>query len=142
MRLFLHPVSLLSPHKHRISISSLKILVKNLRGKNPEVTDFTKGRDIMESTAKQYETAVNNAAEISQVLLDMEGGKYVLAMFSELVQELLDKGNISGATLVVRKLYGAAEIPFELDALDESNTAAWVVPFSEILGGIFEEGIF
>ena len=142
MRLFLHPVSLFSPHKHRISISSLKILVKNLRGKNPEVTDFTKGRDIMESTAKQYETAVNNAAEISQVLLDMEGGKYVLAMFSELVQELLDKGNISGATLVVRKLYGAAEIPFELDALDESNTAAWVVPFSEILGGIFEEGIF
>ena len=86
MRLFLHPVSLLSPHKHRISISSLKILGKNLRGKNPEVTDFTKGRDIMESTAKQYETAVNNAAEISQVLLDMEGGKYVLAMFSELVQ--------------------------------------------------------
>lgn len=96
----------------------------------------------MELTAKQYEIAVNNVAEISQVLLDMEGGKYVLALFSELVQELLDKGNISGATSVVHKLYGAAEVPFELDALDESNTAAWVVPFSEILGGIFEEGIF
>ena len=66
----------------------------------------------MESTAKQYETAANNAAEISQVLLDMEGGKYVLALFSELLQELLDEGNISGATSVVRKLYGAAEVPF------------------------------
>ena len=96
----------------------------------------------MELTAKQYEIAVNNAAEISQVLLDMEGGKYVLAMFSELVQELLKEGNISGATLVVQKLHGAAEVPFELDALDESITAAWIVPFSETLGGILEERIF
>ena len=96
----------------------------------------------MESTAKQYEIAVNNAAEISQVLLDMEGGKYVLAMFSELVQELLKEGNISGAALVARKLHGAAEVPFELDALDEINTVAWIVPFSETLDGILEERIF
>ena len=80
----------------------------------------------MELTAKQYEIAVNNAAEISQVLLDMEGGKYVLAMFSELVQELLKEGNISGAALVARKLHGAA----------------WIVPFSETLDGILEERIF
>ena len=96
----------------------------------------------MELTAKQYEIAVNNAAEISQVLLDMEGGKYVLAMFSELVQELLKEGNISGAASVTRKLHRAAEVPFELDALDKSNTAAWIVPFSETLGGILEERIF
>ena len=96
----------------------------------------------MESTAKQYETAVNNATEISQVLLDMEGGKYVLALFSELLQELLDEGNISGATSIVRKLHGAAEVPFELDALDEINTVAWIVPFSETLDGILEERIF
>lgn len=93
----------------------------------------------MELTAKQYETVVNNASEISQVLLDMEGGKYVLALLSELVQELLDEGNISGATSIVRKLYGAAEVPFELD---ESNITAWIVPFSEILDGILEKGIF
>ena len=96
----------------------------------------------MELTAKQYEIAVNNAAEISQVLLDMEGGKYILALFSELVQELLEKGNISGAVSVVRKLHGVAEVPFELEALDESNAAAWIVSFSEILGGILEDGIF
>lgn len=93
----------------------------------------------MELTAKQYETAVNNVAEISQVLLDMEGGKYVLALFSELLQELLDEGNISGATSVVQKLYRAAEVPFELDALDESNTTAWIAPFSEILGGFWRK---
>lgn len=96
----------------------------------------------MELTAKQYEVAVNNAAEISQVLLDMEGGRYILAMFNEMVQELLKEGNISGAASVTRKLHGAAEVPFELDALDESNTAAWIVPFSETLAGILEERIF
>ena len=45
----------------------------------------------MESTTRQYETAVNNAAEISQVLLDMEGGNYILTLLGELVQELLVK---------------------------------------------------
>ena len=92
----------------------------------------------MELTAKQYEIAVNNVAEISQVLLDMEGGKYVLAMFSELVQELLKEGNVSGATLVARKLYEATEVPLELDELDESNAVAWIVLFSETLSGVLE----
>ena len=96
----------------------------------------------MESTAKQYETAVNNAAEISQVLLDMEGGKYVLALFSELVQELLDEGNTSGATSVVRKLYEAVEIPIKQDVLSESNATAWVTLFATALGDALEEGIF
>lgn len=96
----------------------------------------------MELTARQYETAVNNADEISQVLLDMDGGKYILAMFSELVQELLTEGSISGATSVARKLHDVAEVPFKLDALNESNTVAWIVPFSETLDGILEEGIF
>ena len=96
----------------------------------------------MESTTRQYETAVNNAAEISQVLLDMEGGKYVLALFSELVQELLDEGNISGATSVVRKLYEAVEIPIKQDVLSESNATAWVTLFATALGDALEEGIF
>ena len=96
----------------------------------------------MESTTRQYETAVNNAAEISQVLLDMEGGKYVLALFSELVQELLDEGNTSGATSVVRKLYEAVEIPIKQDVLSESNATAWVTLFATALGVALEEGIF
>ena len=92
----------------------------------------------METTARWYETAVNNAAEISQVLLDMEGGKYVLALFSELVQELLDEGNTS----VVRKLYEAVEIPIKQDILSESDATAWVTLFATALGDALEEGIF
>lgn len=96
----------------------------------------------MELTAKQYEIAVNNAAEISQVLLDMEGGKYVLAMFSELVQELLNEGNTAGAALVVRKLHETAEVPLELDTLAENNATAWILLFAEVMGDAFEESAF
>lgn len=95
----------------------------------------------METTAKQYETAVNIAAEISQVLLDMEGGKYALEMFSELLQELLDERNISGAASVVRKLHEAAEISFEQSALDGSNSATWIFLFSGTLGDTLEEAV-
>lgn len=93
----------------------------------------------MESTAKQYETAVINAAEISQVLMDMEGGKYILTMFSELLQELLDEGNIPGAASVVRKLCEATEVPSEESALGGGGNAAWFSLFSGVLKDILEE---
>ena len=96
----------------------------------------------MEITAKQYETVVNSAAEISQVLLDMEGGKYVLAMFSELVRELLNEENFAGATLAVRKLHETTEVPLELDTLAEENTTAWILLFAEAMGDSFKESAF
>jgi len=63
-------------------------------------------------------------------------------MFSELVQGLLGRGNIAGATLVVQKLHEAAEVPIERDMLGESNVAAEVTLFAEALGDAFEESIF
>ena len=66
----------------------------------------------------------------------------VLALFSELVQELLDEGNTSGATSVVRKLYEAVEIPIKQYVLSESNATAWVTLFATALGDALEEGIF
>ena len=95
----------------------------------------------MELTAKQYEIAVNNAADISQVLLDMEGGQYVLAMFSELLQELLDEGNTSGAASVVRKIYEAAEVTFEQSSLDGDSNAAWISLFSDALRDTLEDAV-
>ena len=96
----------------------------------------------MKTTAKQYKTVVNNATEITQVFLDMESGNYVLAMFRELVQELLDEGNISGASSVVRKLHAVAEVPIEQVLLGESNAAIWVTLFAETLNDILEESAF
>ncbi len=43
----------------------------------------------------------------------MEDGRYTLAMLSELLQELLEDGDISGAASVVRKLHEAAEVTFK-----------------------------
>ena len=108
----------------------------------PKGHGFYEKKGHMELTAKQYEIAVNNAAEIWQVLLDMEGGKYVLSMFSELVQELLNEGNTSGAAFVVRKLHEATEVPLELDTLAEDNTTAWILLFTEVMGDAFEESAF
>ena len=95
----------------------------------------------MESTTRQYETAVNNAAEISQVLLDMEGGNYILTLLGELVQELLDEGNTSGAASVVRKIYEAAEVTFEQSSLDGDSNAAWISLFSDALRDTLEDAV-
>lgn len=96
----------------------------------------------MEKMAKQYEIVVSNAWEISQTLLDMEGGRYVLAMFIELVQELLGEGNIPGAVTVMRKLHEAAEVPFEQCTPDGGDASVWLELFSAALGDALEESFF
>lgn len=60
----------------------------------------------------------------------------------ELLQELLDEGNIPGAASVVRKLHEAAEVPIERVPLGGSNAAVWITVFSETLNDILEESIF
>lgn len=95
----------------------------------------------MEATAKQYEMVVSNASEISQVLLDMEGGNYILALLGELVQELLDEGDTSGAASVVRKIYEAAEVTFEQSSLDGDSNAAWISLFSDALRDTLEDAV-
>lgn len=74
-------------------------------------------------------------------LLRMEGGKYALTLFSELLQELLDEGNISGAASVVRKLHEAAEIPSEESALNGGSNVAWFPLFSGVLGDTLEDAV-
>ena len=95
----------------------------------------------METTTKQYVMVVSNASEISQVLLDMGGGNYIMALLSELVQELLDEGNTSGAASVVRKIYEAAEVTFEQSSLDGDSNAAWISLFSDALRDTLEDAV-
>lgn len=95
----------------------------------------------METTATQYETAVNYAAEISQVLLDLECSKYVLAMFTELLHKLLDEGNIPDAALVVRKLHEAAKVSHAEIALDGGSNTAWFSLFSGVLGDTLADAV-
>ena len=58
-----------------------------------------------------------------------------------LVQELLDEGNTSGAASVVRKIYEAAEIPFEQNSLDGDSNAAWISLFSDALRDTLEDAV-
>ena len=81
----------------------------------------------MDKRIKQYEALVNNAVEISQAMLDMEGGRYLLSIFSELVHDMLDEGNISGAETVVRKLYETVDVPFP--GQHTEDTSAWTELF-------------
>ena len=95
----------------------------------------------MGTTVKQYEMVISNVSEISQVLLDMEGGNYILALLGELVQELLDEGDTSGAASVVRKIYEAAEVTFEQSSLDGDSNAAWISLFSDALRDTLEDAV-
>ena len=59
-------VSLLSPHKHRISISSLKILVKNLQGRlelqkqfEEAQAAYDEGQAVMASLSAQYDDIIS-----------------------------------------------------------------------------------
>lgn len=58
-----------------------------------------------------------------------------------LVQELLDEGNTSGATSVVRKIYEAAEVTFEQSSLDGDSNAAWISLFSDALRDTLEDAV-
>ncbi|WP_297235921.1 hypothetical protein [uncultured Flavonifractor sp.] len=92
----------------------------------------------MEITVEQYKIAVNNATEISQMILDMEGGKFILAMFVEMLQDLLAEGNVSGAASVMRKLHDVAEVSFKQDLSDVESLATWLLLFSEVLDDILD----
>jgi len=94
--------------------------------------------DHMETMVKQYEIAVNNAVEISQAILDMEGGRYILVMLNELLQDLLYEENLSGTASVVRKLHEAADVPLGQSELDEGSIA-WIICFVGVLTDILEE---
>lgn len=96
----------------------------------------------MENVTKKYEVAVNSAAEISQVILDMEGGRFVLSMLSELLIDLLGEGNLAGAMTVLQKLCEVSVVPFAELELEEDDPAVWITLFTDTLVDVLEESIF
>lgn len=96
----------------------------------------------MENVTKKYEAAVNSAAKISQVILDMEGGRFVLSMLGELLMDLLDEGNLAGAMTVLQKLCEVSEVPFAELELDVDDPAVWTTLLVNALIDVLEESIF
>lgn len=96
----------------------------------------------MENVTKKYEMAVDSTAEISQVILDMEDGKFALSMFSELLMNLLDEGDLTGAMTLLQKLCEVSEVPFFELELEEDDPAVWTTLFADALIDVIEESIF
>lgn len=86
---------------------------------------------------KQYELTVCRAADISEVFLDMEGGRYALALLNELLQEMLAAGNIPGAVAIAEKLHESADIPFDIYE-ERAGILEWISILSESIDDLLE----
>ena len=83
-----------------------------------------------------YEAVLSSAVEAANAYLDLEGGPFILALISELLQELAAAGNHKGAVLVVQQVCGAVDVecPWaDQDECGEETAEVWPVLFAEIL---------
>lgn len=67
--------------------------------------------------AIQYQQLFLNTKKIVDVLLDYNGGKLILSILLELIQEMMDAGQTPAAGHVVHKLFDLSELdcPVEMD---------------------------
>lgn len=90
----------------------------------------------MSNFLTQYEAVLNCAVEAANVYLDMEGGSFILALTSELIQGLVEAGDHEGAILVIRQVCEAASVECDWarhEECGEDDTRIWPSLFSEIL---------
>lgn len=70
----------------------------------------------MNDNLTQYEIILNQASEIADMFLDMDGGSFFLALICELLQELIVANNFAGATIIIGKLYEVSGVPVTSNA--------------------------
>lgn len=90
----------------------------------------------MSNFLAQYEAVLNCAVEAANAYLDMEGGSFILALTSELIQGLVEAGDHEGAILVIRQVCEAANVECDWVRQEEcgkDDTRIWPSLFSEIL---------
>ncbi len=88
----------------------------------------------MLQTGKCYEAVVNAAAEAVNTLLDLEGGRFVVVIVAEMIQELLSEDNVGGAMIILRKLFEVADVTMpEWATLDDSQNSQWLELWADVL---------
>ncbi len=93
----------------------------------------------MLQTGKCYEAVVNAAAEAVNTLLDLEGGKFVVIIVAEMIQELLNAGNADGAMIILRKVFEVADVMMsEWAELDDGQDGQWLKLWAEVLADTLE----
>ena len=78
--------------------------------------------------SKSYQTMLRDAAEITGVLQDQDNAQMTLLILCELIQDLLGDGLLNAAEIVIKKLYGAAELepPDDAEPWDEASLSLFV----------------
>jgi len=85
----------------------------------------------------RYQAVLDSAADVASALLDMEGGRFILAVIREVLQNLLDDENFSGASILIHALCESTFVPFDFDPFPPADIALRV--WSDTLSNVFEE---
>ena len=75
-----------------------------------------------------YQTMLRDAAEIAGALQDQDNAQMTLLILCELIQDLQGDGLLDAAEIVIKKLYGAAELepPDDAEPWDEASLSLFV----------------
>ncbi len=88
----------------------------------------------MLQTGKCYEAVVNAAAEAVNTLLDLEGGRFVVVIVAEMIQELLNAGNADGAMIILRKVFEVTDVTTpEWAEMDDAQNSRWLELWADVL---------
>ena len=90
----------------------------------------------MSNFLTQYEAVLSSAVETANAYLDMEGGEFLLAWPSELIQGLVAEGDFVGAILTAQRMCEAVGVECHWASQEERGgeaTEVWAALFAEVL---------
>lgn len=90
----------------------------------------------MSNFLTQYEAVLNSAVEAANAYLDLEGGPFILALASELLQSLVAADNHESAFWVVQRVCEAIDVEYpwtDQEECGEETVEVWSVLFAEVL---------
>ena len=69
----------------------------------------------MKNRKEQYTEVVNSAAELADYFFDQEGGDYILAIVCEILEALLQDGELPAAYVVIETACRVCDVTFPLE---------------------------
>ena len=93
----------------------------------------------MKNIKEQYIEMVNSAAELADYFFDQEGGDYTLAIVCEILEELLEDGELPAAYVVTETACRAGDVDFPLEGdTDFGSISFYLERFAELLSEALE----
>ena len=88
----------------------------------------------MKNRKEQYTEVVNSVAELADYFFDQEGGDYTLAIVCEILEVLLEDGELPAAYVVIETAYRAGDVDFPLEGdTDFGHISFHLERFAELL---------